>query len=81
MDGKDGGAEYEGIVSEAEDVARGSGDTEEGGGALVLKGDGDLLGEHLELHLEIEHVLVQRVLRVAALAGGVDPFLRIGFLV
>lgn len=76
----DGGAEGEGVITEANDVASGSGDTEKGGGALFFEGGGDLLGNHLELHLQIHQVLVQRILRVAGLAHCVYPFLRVEFL-
>ena len=79
-DAGDGGTERNGVVAEADDVAGGAGDAEEGGGALLLEGGGDLLGDHLELHLEVHQVLVQRLLRVPALARRVDPLLRVEVL-
>lgn len=58
QDGSDGGAEGESIITEAYDVTRSSGDAEEGGGALFFERGGDLLGRHLELHLQIHQVFV-----------------------
>lgn len=77
----DGVAERDGVVAEADDVAGGAGHAEEGGGALLLERRRDLLGRHLELHLQIHQVLLQRVLRVPGLARRVDPPLGIELLV
>lgn len=74
-DSRDGGAERDGIVAEADDVTIGTWNAEDSGGALLLERGGDLFGNHLELHLQIDQVLVQRVFRVPALSRRVYPFL------
>lgn len=57
-DGGDGMLEGNGVVVEADGVAGGARDAEEGGGALVLEGGSDLLRHHLELHFQIHQVLL-----------------------
>lgn len=57
-DPRDGGAEGDGVVAEADNVAGGTRHAEEGCGALLLERGGDLLRHHLELHLQIHEVLV-----------------------
>lgn len=57
-DGCDRLAEGECVVTEANNIAGGTGDAEEGGGALLLERGGDLLGNHLKLHLQIHQVVL-----------------------
>lgn len=58
-DGGDSGTERNGVVAEANDVTSGAWDAEECGGALLLERGGDFLGDHLELHLQVDEVFVQ----------------------
>ena len=71
------GAERSGVVAQSDDVAVGTRNAEESGGTLLLERGGDLLRDHLELHLQIDQVVVERVLWVATLSRRVYPFLRV----
>ena len=44
-------AERSGVISQSGNIAVGKRNVEESGGALLLKRGGDLLRDHLELHL------------------------------
>ena len=74
-DSSSDGAERSGVIAQSDDVAVGMRNAEESGGALLLERGGNLLRDHLELHLQINQVVVERVLWVATLSCRVYPFL------
>lgn len=80
-DGRERGAKGESIVTKADDIPSGARDAEERGGALLLKGCGDLFGHHLKLHFQIYQVFFQWILWVSWLTSWVYPFFGIKFLI